>query len=252
MKKLFLLGLFAVMALAASAQLNFAVNAPAWTKVATSIRDEGLNIRKSPSATAPRALINQDEIEDFHTSSTGYSYWSTATPRGNIYADMFGGPAPIASERNGWYEIPNIGPKGVSGWVSAKLCRTYAITPIEPATDTAGNSYVKFFTNGMATYAMFIESNEMDGDVTIYIGRLDKGFVVCPYITYIPSYGEGQRNEVVSRGGQLQFLAPSDGIVPDPSFKGLSQKSIDTIIANKTKLPRPRIYFQYSGGISWM
>lgn len=173
---------------------DFEVVAPSWKHLTAPISDDGVNIRKLPSTLAPKLVYNENNIEYFDVPLSYYGYWSSKPAKAPIYAVKFTNPAPVVSEKDGWYEIKNIGPKCESnGWVSGKFCKLITPTPLS----NARNSYsgqLKWLSTGSdeynGAYALYLESNEMEGTAIFYLGRQIDGMLVCPYSFYMDYYEE--------------------------------------------------------------
>ncbi len=164
-----------------SAQLNFEVELPSWTAVASTVSGKSINIRKSPSSSAPRPLVNQSEIDNFQVPLKYYARWSTAVPKGDITVLMFEPDqyAPVLKEQNGWYELAGIGARSDNGWVSAQYCKKYNLEPITE-TDLKNSGYI-IFSNESGIYPVSVYYDEMDNYVELNIGKLVDGTVVIPY-----------------------------------------------------------------------
>lgn len=242
---LFTLCSFAI-TLIAIAQIPFEVKSPEWTKLATPKSSNGINIRKSPSTTAPRPLVNEDKISDYHVPLAYYAYWSTATPRGNVYAMMFTDVAPIIDEQNGWYKLEGIGPEYEPGWVSAKLCRTLSpetITLQELKTNPC--NYI--FTKDGIDYVLTMDVNEMDGDVTFWLGRLSKGILIYPYSLYVEQYEGGSAAKLDKN--VFRYSESNSDEYGLPTFKNVPQQVIDSIVSNMIKSEKERVVCKVDGNI---
>jgi len=82
-KNIFTTAIMAATFMLATAQIPFEVPTPSWQYLANPTSESGINIRKSPSATAPRMLYDETKIEYFYIPLIHYAYWSTATPKGS-------------------------------------------------------------------------------------------------------------------------------------------------------------------------
>lgn len=168
--------------------LPFDVTAPSWDKIAECTAQDGVNIRKAPSTTAPKLVYNENKIEDYDTQLIYYGYWSTKSG-GPVKPVTFSYIAPVVSEQPGWVELYKQGPRKESnGWVSSKYCKVSEVTPIRPS----GNPYSPKFMfldtpGGDGKYAIFLNCDDLNSEATFYVGRLDNGKLVCPY-AYTCSY----------------------------------------------------------------
>lgn len=219
-----------------------AFSATAQTRFAKAIADEGAMIRKLPSATAPRALVNWAVVDNYHIPVNNYTYWSTATPKGEVQPDKFTGPATIVSENNGWYEIAGIGPKGVSGWVSAKECA--ALTP-QPLTAEILNEQYGYTTttHGGNTFVIYFESNEMDGDAVLRLGTLDDNKVTFIQAFYISAYENSATPRIQ---GSTLYYPLEDGVIM-PELKQLDSAIVNEMIQRASEMSAPYVTVMLDG-----
>lgn len=169
-------------ALAATAEVTFPfeVTTPTWTKIAQGTSEKGANIRKSPSATAPRLMYNEYQIA-MDCPAIPQSQWSTRPVKGNWLAATFGSydTAPVLSEKDGWVQLdlscPHLGP----GWVSTKYC---IVTDIKPITRQNAGVCVKFLDGDKSDYFIDVEMNDMESEITYTIGKLVNGLMISHYM----------------------------------------------------------------------
>lgn len=157
--------------------------APSWTKAAQCITSVGVNIRKTPSTSAPKLVYNENSLMDFDVPLVYSAYWGSKTG-GAIQAVTFEGVAPVVSEQTGWIQLLNEGPKRKSNaWVSSKYCKVSEITPIKPAGNPRSFNFMIIDTpsNVEGTYGIYMNLQDMDGECVFLIGRLADGKMVCPY-----------------------------------------------------------------------
>lgn len=165
----------------------FSVNAPKFKGIAVSTAEDGVNIRKSPSATAPRLIYDESKIEAYDVPATFYGFWSSAPLKRNQSAIKFYGPNLTVNEQDGWLEIWNIGPKNEqNGWVSAKYCKMIPLRPVTPANYPNNENFIwlNVAEDDQGLYALVKNYNEMDDCADFYVGRVVNGVVVCPYSLY--------------------------------------------------------------------
>lgn len=255
MKKLSALLALAVATAAScfAADLPFTVKAPTWTKVATAKDPEGLNIRKTPSTSAPRLLVDESKIESYATPMFFYGFWSSNTPRGAVYALKFTGPDPVVSESNGWLEIENIGPKmEENGWVSALHCTLFTPTPITKANKPSGDNFLWLSDKGITTgddgqYALQGYYNEMDEDIVFNIGRLAGGKVVCPFSLYCSVFVDDSRKPGLVKDGDIYQLFINPKLMNDDGYDiSLTRFPVDlinAIIKAATKSTIPQVIY---------
>lgn len=202
---------------------TFEVEAPAWNSLATSTTDGGINIRKSPSAMAPRMIYDESRIEDYDVPLKYYGYWSADRPRGTRHAVTFEGPDPVLEERDGWLKIQGIGPKGDNGWVSAKFCKVKKVAPIDPRS-LPENSPMVMLTDSSDPanqYGLCVYADEMNGMIDFYVGKLVNGMLVCPYTLRCDyTFGETAPTGFSASGSGLTFHcnpAQMEEYIPVPS-----------------------------------
>lgn len=199
----------------AAVPTTFDVQPPVWNKLATATVEEGINIRKTPSATAPRMIYDESKIEDFQTPLTWLGYWSTGRVGGNLHPVTFNGPQPVLQEENGWLKIKGIGPKETDAWVSAKYCTVDQPTPLTPA-NIASDAPVRIIgdtSDPDNLYAIYLMTNEMDGDVSFFVGKISNGMLICPYKFYCMNYtwDESRPTAITEDNGSYTFNCnPSD------------------------------------------
>ncbi len=165
----------------------FSVNAPDFKGIAVCTANDGVNIRKSPSATAPRLIYDESKIEEYDVPAAFYGFWSTAPLKKFQSAIKFYGPNLIVKEQNGWLEAWKVGPKNEqNGWVSAKYCKMVPLKPLTPDTysDNARFIWLNGVNGDQGLYALIMDYNEMDTYASFYVGRVANGVVCCPYSLY--------------------------------------------------------------------
>ncbi len=180
---------------------NFTVKAPSWTKVAWG---EDAVIYKTPSDRAPKLVYNWEEM--LYNNPYTTSKWTTARlTDGEDYLTLYRIPRPVISEKDGWYEIPDVnfdGARSENGWVKASSCASSNLTPVYPGrynrydfqwVDSPGNP-------AKGNYAMYVDHDSRGGGV-IYVGREINGVVVCPYyLDYTFHYSDGDDGIVFDFG----------------------------------------------------
>ncbi len=218
-----------------------------WNKVAVSTNDMGINIRQKPSVTAPKLVYNEAKIEDFHTPLSVYAYWSSRPARGSIVAVPFTGPGIVAGERSGFYEIYGAGKDG-SGWVSAKLCRTYPLLPID-ARWIGGCQFLRAMGPDWADLVIYCEFNEMDGDVMFYVGKISGKIIDFPYSLYVENVETGSsRPTSLTKAGDGYKLTVSKAQMAeyDPDIRKFGTDVIADILDAATKSDYSRILYRYN------
>lgn len=252
MKKTFTTMIMAASFLLSSAQIPFEVQSPTWKYLANPTSEDGINIRKSPSATAPRMLIDETKIENWDVPAKYSAYWSTATPKTpSIYPILLSSfeYAPIIGEQNGWYELEGVGVKGCNAWVSAKLCKKLTPEAVTIA-DINNNEYYKSIASGNETYVFNIFPNEMDGDIVFELGKLENGFIVWPYQLYAYSYESGATTGLKKdSNGNYSFVFNKEygDEFGNPILKNLPEDTIKEIITKMTKKEHPSVTTKING-----
>lgn len=220
---------------AAAAEFPFEVAAPKFNKVAYTETEGGINIRQSPSATAPRMLYDEAKIDDYEIPLTVYGYWSSARPAGSVMAATFSGPEAVVSEKDGWLEIAGIGPKGVNGWVSAKYCKLEPLRPLE----SDDNLLLMNIDGGR--YGLYMSYSEMDDYAEFYVGRMVDGILVCPYVLVIDIVNRPDENGSAlyqdENGTYILSVGPDcRGEIGEPVFSMLGTETLGAIIERAGKI----------------
>lgn len=241
-----------IMTLLVFAQIPFEVEIPEWTHIAVPNTDGGVNIRKFPSTSAPRPMINEDKIEYYDIPAIYNAYWSTATPKGNTYPLMFTESAPIIKEDNGWYELKGIGAQGENGWVSAKYCKRISPEPITLnylLNNEFLKDHVKVFNNDGEAYILIMNTNEMDQDITFILGKLVNGMIVFPYELYA-GYEPGKSVKLEKNDGYKFIYSEKDyDAYEEPDFRGVTDSVLNDILVNLKKASSPTIWYKVNGYI---
>ncbi|MCH5347121.1 MAG: hypothetical protein J1E63_08420 [Muribaculaceae bacterium] len=218
--------------------LPFTVKAPTWTKVAIAKDPEGLNIRKSPSTSAPRLLVDELKITAYDVPLFFYGFWSSNAPKGTVYALKFTGPDPVVSESNGWLEIENIGPNmEENGWVSARYCNIVTPTPVTKDNKPSGDNFLWLSDKGIATgddgeYALQGYYNEMDDEIVFNLGRLAAGKVVCPFSLYCSVLVDDSRKPGLVKDGDIYQITINPKLMNDDGYDiSLTRFPVDLINA---------------------
>lgn len=244
----------------AAVTFPFNVTAPTWNEVAECTTEGGVNIRKAPSTTAPKLVYNEAKIEDFETPLKYLAYWGSRTG-GNIHAVTFNGIAPVVSIKDGWIELLKEGPKNESNaWVSSKYCKVTEITPIRASSNPA-SPQVLFFNIEENVYAIYLETDEMNGEATFYIGKVADGKIVCPY-AYTCEYYDCVSNEsdspsisknqfgsycyYATKKGQTEIIGEY-GEYYTPNISKLPAETLDFVIKQAKPLDSTTIIYLYDG-----
>lgn len=190
-------------------------------------------------------MVKEASITDFHTPVNEFAVWSSAKATDSFYPVLFDYPAPIVGERAGWFEVMGIGAKRSNGWVSGKLAKATAMT--SPMKDLAENeSAVIIDRGGEGTYVVYCETNEMDGDATFSVGRLQGDVVIFPYGLYVSSLETVEkgttptltRNEYGYCLNVPRNMADEYGM---PFIKEFPKAFIDKVISSASEYSRARV-----------
>lgn len=252
MKRILSLSILAVsMTCVAQVPADFNVAPPKYSKMVTCTTDGGVNIRKAPSTTAPRALYNENKIEYFDVPIACYTYWSTGKTGGSIYADKFSGTQPFVSESNDWYEVANIGPVDkngyfTNGWVSAKFCTVKDITPITPALISEKKFPIRSIGEGNLMVYYF--DDFLNGEYRFYVGRLVDGQLVCPYaaITSIDYTAEPSSIKKDEYNTLTFYCNNNERDEEGPVFDKFKESLFRSALSKAEKLGRP-VTVYYNG-----
>lgn len=220
---------------------KFEVTAPRFTEVVKCEAETGVNIRKTPSATAPRAVYNEAKIEDYDVPVQYYTYWSSGKTGGSIIADKFTRIAPLVSETKGWYEIYGRGPvmneTFQNGWVSAQYCTKSEIRPITISVINENAQNLRSVGNDMVIYYV---ADMMNDEYSFYIGKLTEGQLVCPYLFSISGIEETSGETCFKAneyGVMLMYCNSSEKDFEGPVLEKLSDATIRQILNHAVKAP---------------
>lgn len=218
----------------------FSVNKPDVRMIVSN----GVNIRKTPSATAPKLVYNvNDENLDFGADPIDVSFWSAGSAKRNIEAVQFTGPGIVIGEKDDWYQIRGYGAEGQgNGWVNAKYCKPFTpqklVYPNELSEDESFRFLwlTQFPGTEPGEYAMYYDYSYNDLSlVCFYIGKVVDGMLVCPY-----SFGTLEAPVLV---GPEDNVAVAKVITPDHSLMHYweiryNTDYMDSWSLNLSKLPR--------------
>lgn len=211
-----------------------------FNKIAVCTSQDGINIRKSPSTSSPKAVYKWNDIDDYQVPICTFTYWATSTPSKNIGdADKFIGCGVIVNEQGDWLEIKGIGPQSSNGWVSAKYCNVVTPSPIDE-TYLKQNPNIYSYRKGGKVHIVYMDSNEMDACVTFYIGNLIDGKLYCTQQLFVPQlYIEPGVNKLVKQDGQY-LLKLSD---PEMGASSFNQELIMDIQRNAHTTDMAKVFY---------
>lgn len=237
-KRSILLAIITLTAALAEAQLPFEVQAPSFRTVVISKAENGSQIRKAPSLQAPRLVIDDNKITDYHTPAiySNAAYWSTAKNRGAVSSITFTGPAVPAEKKDGWYRFPGIGLRGVDGWVAASTCNEMTLTDITPYNINNWPPCFKLFDYNGEQYFLELSLDELEGIQKAAVGKLNNGKIVMPYCIY----WEDDVPEWITWSSDPEAMNSHN-------LNKLTRKQLLTVITNiinnkDSKLAKPLIY----------
>lgn len=188
MRKIFSIIVAISSLMATSVVQAFTVEAPKWDKLAITTTED-VNIRKEPTASSPRLLVDWEKVDNYQIPINYFAYWSSSAPQGSVNPISFTGPVPVVSEKDGWIEVLNAGPKcETNGWVNAKFCKIVRPNPITLENTEQFNNFSLIPSGPDEVYALYALCDaEMDNNATFYLGRLINGVIVAPYSLYCSS-----------------------------------------------------------------
>lgn len=224
-----------VVSLTASAQIPFDVKAPEWTQLARPNNESGINIRKSPSATAARPMVNWRNVDNYECPLKYFAYWSTAAPKRDVEPVMLTEAAPIVGESNGWLELEGIGAKGENGWVSAKLCSRLTPQPIS-VSELENNPYRRVIRKDQDVYVLTLEP-VMEPEVQFSLGKLVGNYIISPYCFNVDNM-QGRTTGLIRENENLYFVTLPQNMdeYGNPTLRGVPDSVIDDIISRMEKL----------------
>lgn len=234
---------------------NFTVKAPTWTKVAWSYGGEA-KIYKTPSDHAPRLVFNWAKMRRWDPLTT--AKWTTARLTDEEdYLTLYRIPRPVISEKNGWYEIPDVKYDDnyhyEKGWVMASSCSCAAPEPVYAGRYNRDNFQWVDSPGDPAkgNYAMFIDHDPRGGGA-IYVGREIGRVVVCPYIlSYTFRRSEDGENTIFDFDGyELTLNGDQVGVDDNPILSKIPYDVKKILFSKAKKTTTPIVVFlQNVGGV---
>lgn len=252
----FILTLALVSAVGAIAQVpaDFEVPTPKYSKIVTCTADGGVNVRKTPSTTAPKLVYNAANVDNFQIPLAYYSYWSTGKTGGDILATTFYGNGPLVKETAGWYEVADIGAYDkkteslTNGWVSARYCSLTDVVPITSQVIEENPWSLRSINGGQ--YVIYANIDLMDGFAEFYVGKIVNGQLVCPYQLCVNTFekvdGPTTFDKFDENSYNLHINAAECDDELAPSLPVLKDTTIRTILQKAQKLPKPFVVY-YTG-----
>lgn len=253
MKNLVLTFIITVCSLASAAAVKpFEVNAPAWKQLATTGSATGINIRQSPSATAPRLMYDEMDMPDYQTPIAEYAKWSDRKPGGTFMARTFmaGEYCPVLKNENGWIQLAGIGPNYTPGWVSAKYCSLSDIAPITKEQIDSSGEFLPLNGNDSG-YIIYMIADEMEEMATFYIGKALDGKIICPYILPLAiESASGSTTSISDNRLLLSSVHGQEDLPTLPDLRKLPSGLIDMITSGATALEHPVVLVNTDFGIT--
>lgn len=230
---------------------TFTVEAPAWHKLAMSKSDEGVNIRKSPSTTAPKLVYDENKIDNYQIPLQFFAHWSSATKLGDgVYPLKLVELTPVVGEKNGWLELANVGPQmKENGWVSARYCDV--VTPGSVFPGEYGTDNFMWLKSDDGNYAIYCTYDEMDGYGAFYVGREIDGMMVFPYRLFCDSFYMDDDKKcdlyISLKGNKFVYTSAqtSDGMSFD--LYKLPEAVRNSIVKRAEKIDRPLVVYRWNG-----
>lgn len=236
---------------------TFDVAPRTWGSVVFSKSEEGINIRKTPSKTAPRLMYDESSITNFQAPLNTYGYWSTAAQTNDRYPVSFTRGLEVGSQ-SGWIEILGAGPKGQSnGWVSGSLCEVLSPGIISNPTQLWQQTLRWLPVNPKdkeGEYAIYGTYDVMDQYAEFLVGKLSDGVIVAPYGLVVSAYCDNGHKPGLFKNPEGEYVLYfdssmncGDSMEPDLDMSKVTE-AILTDIANKAmELPNPAYIFTIKG-----
>lgn len=232
----------------------FEVQAPTWTKLVTPNPSQSsyncVNIRKAPSATAPRLVYDESKITSYQVPLQEFAYWSATPPKGSVSALQFceNDYAPLLEESDGWYEIGGKGPNGESGWVSSKFCHAVEVEEVGNLTPDEGYLISNL---GGDEYVLYMHIDEMDGYVECRFGKKADGKIISPYALTISDVTYDDAPDLKKYDDYYSLVVTQDMFTDAGEFilTKMPGELINKIIVNMVKLPSPSITCRVDGNL---
>lgn len=220
---------------------------------------DGVNLRKSPSITAPKLMGEETDLDDYEEV-----FWSNQRKGGKSITFMKDTPLIVLCETEEWYGVPHMDRfSNHIVYVSKKFAKEIQPQPVTPEFLQSQNEFV--VTKGR--YRGYLAVGVPDGDVRYSFGRIVNGMAVCNHtVTCSISVGDDALKRIEFEGfdgtsfPSINFGSDvcrdfEAGILPD--FTKLTDNEINTIIKKTKTLPfvgndYGYILVNYKNELKWM
>lgn len=156
-------------------------------------------------------MYNENSIEDYEIPAQEFAVWSTRKAIGGWVNHTFQEAAPVMKVSGEWLKLADIGPKNTPAWVAAGACRLKEVVPIQNAAQY--DKHVWLLKGDYEGYGVYFSYEEMNNYAVAWIGKVENGFLVCPYrlnIDDVQPSPRGVRMEKNSNGSVILYWPVSD------------------------------------------
>ncbi len=204
----------------AQVMIPFEVPSPTWKGILTSKVEKGPLVFQKPNPSSDN-LIQIEAGEE-----TKYKWQSPSVFLNEIESKFTIGPysfIPYISTSGAWVEVEISGDNGIfKGWSLAQDLKSISLEDIT-LQDLIDNQNAVTWQHGDETYVI-IESGGYYGWSMFSIGKLNRGYVICPYYCFL-DWGD------TDHPGILNGKLSSDG----PDLSKFTLKDVEYILAHAQK-----------------
>lgn len=221
---------------------------------------DGVNLRKSPSITAPKLMGEEDDMGEYNDV-----FWSNQRKGGESITFMKDNPLMVLYETEDWYGVPYMNRyQHHIVYVSKKFAKEIQPQPVTPEFLQSQNEFV--VTKGR--YHGYFAVNVTDeGDLQYCFGRIVNGMAVCNHTVACGiEVGDNALKRIKFEGfdgtsfPSIKFgsdVCRAFDAVTIPDFTKLTDNEMNTIIKKTKTLPfvdneSGYILVNYKNELRWM
>lgn len=199
---------------------------------------DGVNLRKAPSATAPKLMGIEDEMGEYSSV-----FWSNQRRKGESITFRKEYPLMVLQETDEWYGVPYMNryrENRTIVYVSKKFAKEIRPLPVTPEFMQSQNELVMTKGRYRGYFAMDVS---YEGDTETCLGHIVNGMAVC---NNIATFGFGVGNDGLKRikfegfdGTSFPYILfgsdvckQFDDEIKYPDFTKLTDNEMNTIIKN--------------------